>query len=79
MLRRMDAISMRNVGQYRLPSYSKKSLEKLDVGFAFDGDADRLIAIDHTGRILDGDYRLAVCAQALLEKPSQHSVRSSAP
>jgi phosphoglucosamine mutase len=40
--------------------------EKLDVGFAFDGDADRLIAIDHTGRILDGDYVLAVCAHALL-------------
>ena len=42
--------------------------EKLDIGFAFDGDADRLIAIDHTGRILDGDYLLAVCAQALLEE-----------
>jgi phosphoglucosamine mutase len=39
--------------------------EKLDVGFAFDGDADRLIAIDHTGRILDGDYILAICTQAL--------------
>jgi phosphoglucosamine mutase len=42
--------------------------EKLDIGFAFDGDADRLIAIDHTGRVLDGDYLLAVCAQALLEE-----------
>ena len=42
--------------------------EKLDIGFAFDGDADRLIAIDHTGRLLDGDYLLAVCAQALLEE-----------
>ncbi len=41
--------------------------EKLDIGFAFDGDADRLIAVDHTGRVLDGDYLLAVCAQALLE------------
>jgi len=40
--------------------------EKLDVGFAFDGDADRLIAIDHSGRILDGDYVLAMCAQAFL-------------
>jgi phosphoglucosamine mutase len=39
--------------------------EKLDIGFAFDGDADRLIAIDHTGRILDGDYILAICSQAL--------------
>jgi phosphoglucosamine mutase len=40
--------------------------EKLDIGFAFDGDADRLIAIDHTGRILDGDYILAICSKALL-------------
>jgi phosphoglucosamine mutase len=40
--------------------------ERLDLGFAFDGDADRLIAIDHTGRILDGDYILAICSKALL-------------
>jgi len=53
--------------------------EKLDVGFAFDGDADRLIAIDHTGCILDGDYLLVVCAQALLEEmqPSQRVVVST--
>ena len=40
--------------------------ERLDIGFAFDGDADRLIAIDHTGRILDGDYILAICSKSLL-------------
>jgi phosphoglucosamine mutase len=40
--------------------------EALDLGFAFDGDADRLIAIDHTGKVLDGDYILAICARALL-------------
>jgi len=53
--------------------------EKLDVGFAFDGDADRLIAIDHTGRILDGDYVLAVCAHALLgeTQPAQRVVVST--
>ena len=49
--------------------------EKLDVGFAFDGDADRLIAIDHTGRVLDGDYILAVCAQALLAEDHAASSR----
>ena len=53
--------------------------EKLDVGFAFDGDADRLITIDHTGRVLDGDYVLAVCAQAFLAElqPSQRLVVST--
>jgi phosphoglucosamine mutase len=39
--------------------------EKLDIGFAFDGDADRLIAIDHTGRILDGDSILVICSKLL--------------
>jgi phosphoglucosamine mutase len=39
--------------------------EALDVGFAFDGDADRLVAVDHTGALLDGDYILAISAQNL--------------
>ncbi len=33
-----------------------------DVGFAHDGDADRVIAVDETGRILDGDVIMGVCA-----------------
>ena len=39
--------------------------EGLDVGFAFDGDADRLVAVDHTGAIVDGDHILAISAQYL--------------
>jgi phosphoglucosamine mutase len=35
------------------------------VGFAFDGDGDRLISVDHTGEIRDGDYALAIAAQHL--------------
>ncbi|HTO12336.1 MAG TPA: phosphoglucosamine mutase [Candidatus Binatia bacterium] len=31
-----------------------------DVGFAFDGDGDRLISVDHLGEIRDGDYALAI-------------------
>jgi phosphoglucosamine mutase len=38
---------------------------KLDVGFAFDGDADRLTVVDHTGQVLDGDNILAICAEML--------------
>ena len=34
-----------------------------DVGFAFDGDGDRLIAVDHLGEIRDGDYALAIAAR----------------
>lgn len=29
-----------------------------DMGFAFDGDADRVLAVDHQGRVVDGDYIL---------------------
>ncbi|MCK9216466.1 MAG: phosphoglucosamine mutase [Firmicutes bacterium] len=34
-----------------------------DVGFAFDGDADRLIAIDNNGALINGDYIIAICAK----------------
>ncbi len=33
-----------------------------DIGIAFDGDADRLVAVDHTGRVVDGDEIIALCA-----------------
>jgi phosphoglucosamine mutase len=33
-----------------------------DVGLAFDGDADRVIAVDHTGALVDGDQLIALCA-----------------
>ncbi len=34
-----------------------------DLGFAFDGDADRMLAVDHTGNIVDGDRAIALCAK----------------
>lgn len=33
-----------------------------DAGIAFDGDADRVLAVDATGRVIDGDQIIAVCA-----------------
>ena len=39
-----------------------------DVGFAFDGDADRLIAVDENGNVVDGDKIIAICAKDLKEK-----------
>jgi phosphoglucosamine mutase len=35
---------------------------RADVGFALDGDADRCLAVDHTGAVVDGDQILAVLA-----------------
>ena len=36
--------------------------ESADAGIAFDGDADRLVAVDHTGELVDGDQTIAICA-----------------
>ncbi len=35
---------------------------RLDLGLAFDGDADRLIAVDETGELVDGDAIMGICA-----------------
>ncbi len=35
---------------------------KLDIGFAYDGDADRCFAVDETGRLIDGDMIMYICA-----------------
>ncbi|MCP1103551.1 phosphoglucosamine mutase [Aequitasia blattaphilus] len=40
----------------------------LDVGFAYDGDADRCIAVDETGEVVDGDLILYVCGKYLKEE-----------
>jgi phosphoglucosamine mutase len=39
-----------------------------DVGLAFDGDGDRLIAIDENGEIVDGDQIMYICAKYLNER-----------
>ncbi len=44
--------------------------EGCDVGFAYDGDADRGIAVDETGRIIDGDAILYICGKYMKEQGS---------
>ena len=39
-----------------------------DLGLAFDGDADRVLAVDHRGRLVDGDHLIALCALDLQER-----------
>ena len=39
-----------------------------DAGFAVDGDADRCLAVDHTGQVVDGDQILGLLAVALREQ-----------
>lgn len=39
-----------------------------EAGFAFDGDADRLLAVDKNGELVDGDKIMAICAKYFKEK-----------
>jgi len=43
-------------------------LYKANVGFAFDGDADRLVVVDEKGEVLDGDEIMAICGLNYLER-----------
>lgn len=49
-----------------LQEYVKE--HKLDGGVAFDGDADRCLAVDENGELVDGDFLIAICAKSLKEK-----------
>ena len=42
--------------------------KKLDVGFAYDGDADRCLAVDDKGNVVDGDLILYLCGRYMHEK-----------
>ncbi len=42
--------------------------EKAQVGLAFDGDADRLLAVDENGKIVDGDQIMAIVGNYLMEQ-----------
>ncbi len=42
--------------------------KKLDVGFAYDGDADRCIAVDENGDVVNGDLVLYMCGKYLMEQ-----------
>ena len=41
---------------------------KLDIGFAYDGDADRCLAVDENGNLIDGDAILYICGNYLKNK-----------
>lgn len=55
-----------NCGSQHLEALTARVLEtKADLGLAFDGDGDRLIAVDENGNILTGDPIIAICAKMM--------------
>ena len=55
-------------GAVNVTSLSKKVIkEKADIGFAFDGDGDRVIAVDEKGSLIDGDNIIALFAESFLQ------------
>ncbi|MBQ8357333.1 MAG: phosphoglucosamine mutase [Clostridia bacterium] len=59
----------RGCGSTHMEALQRLVVEQgLDVGFAFDGDADRCIAVDPQGRVVDGDAILYVMARSMKAK-----------
>lgn len=57
-----------NCGSTHLEQLQKYVVEnKCDIGFAFDGDADRLLVVDENGEVVDGDKIIAVCSKFMKE------------
>lgn len=57
------------VGSTHIENLRKLVLgSKLDIGFAFDGDADRCIAVDEEGRIIDGDLILYIYGKYMKDR-----------
>lgn len=59
----------RGCGSQHPETLSARVLEKgADLGLAFDGDGDRLIAVDEKGSVLTGDHLLIICAKILKDR-----------
>ena len=58
-----------NCGSTHIDRLSKFVVEGgYDCGVAFDGDADRCLAVDENGKLVDGDQMMAICALDLQER-----------
>ena len=58
-----------NAGSTHIEGLQKFVVEKgLDVGFAYDGDADRCLAVDENGVLIDGDQIMAACGLDMMGK-----------
>ncbi len=65
-----DGINInRNCGSTHMEELREKVLETgADIGIAFDGDADRMLAVDEQGNMVDGDQIMAICGVYMKNK-----------
>jgi len=47
---------------------AKVKEHRADIGISLDGDADRLIVVDHKGQVVDGDRTMAICAEEMTKR-----------
>jgi phosphoglucosamine mutase len=59
------------------PAHLQAEVRRLgaDVGLAFDGDADRVVAVDEAGELVDGDQIVAICA---IDRKARHRLTDDA-
>lgn len=63
----------REAGSTHIEALQKYVVDnRMDVGFAYDGDADRCIAVDENGQVVDGDLILYICGKYLNEQGGLH-------
>ena len=66
---RMERISMLTAVRHIWKSCGQESfMKKADVGLAFDGDADRMLAVDECGEVVDGDQLMSICGNYMKQK-----------
>lgn len=59
----------KNCGSTHMGDLQKFVVENnLDLGFAYDGDADRCLAVDENGKLIDGDLIMYICGKYMKEK-----------
>lgn len=57
-----------NAGSTHIEGLQKFVIEnEMDIGFAYDGDADRCMAVDEKGNVVDGDKIMYICAKSMME------------
>lgn len=63
-----DRINVNCGSTHLSPLQAAVQEHQADLGFAFDGDADRVMAVDNQGRVVDGDYILYLWGELLCQK-----------